>query len=208
MGALVSEIKSVAIGLDIGNASRHTGVCVVEAVLRRENGKRYRAHFLVRHLERLAPRTSYPSIAQRVEKLAILVEQRYKLSVNVFINVTGFGEPVHMLFRERITRAGIDPVCFNHGDRRGDEGDYTTIGKAFLVSRLQVLLQTGCLHLAETAECRSLADDLLAYDINVSEIDNDRPGAFSVGSRDELVNALGLATLNEPARPIKIGFVW
>jgi len=72
------------------------------------------------------------------------------------------------------------------------------LGKAWLVSRLQMLLQNGRLHLPRTAEAEALARELLDYEIRVSEDANDRYGAFRVGTHDDLVTALGLAVQLDP----------
>ena len=64
---------------------------------------------------------------------------------------------------------------------------------------MQALLQSGRLHLPRTAEAQALADELLNYEIKVSEDANDRYGAFRVGKHDDLVTALGLAVFDEPA---------
>lgn len=55
-----------------------------------------------------------------------------------------------------------------------------TIGKAYLVSRLQALLQGGRVHLPQTTEARALAEELLDYEIRVSEDANDRYPVWSV----------------------------
>ena len=88
----------------------------------------------------------------------------------------------------------------NHGDRREQEPGEIKLGKAWLVARLQTLLQTGQLHLPQTAEAEQLAEDLLDFEIRVSEEASDRPGAFPVGRHDDLVTALGLAVQEDPPR--------
>jgi hypothetical protein len=67
------------------------------------------------------------------------------------------------------------------------------IGKAWLVSRLQVLLQSKRLHLPDSDEARVLAKELQDYQIKVDQDANDKYGAFKVGTHDDLVTALGLA---------------
>jgi hypothetical protein len=91
---------------------------------------------------------------------------------------------------------------FTHGDRRGVHGQQVSIGKAWLVSQLQALLQSGRILLPRTAEADILARELLAYEIRVSEDANDRYGAFKVGTHDDLVTALGLAVQPAP-RPLE-----
>lgn len=61
------------------------------------------------------------------------------------------------------------------------------------MSRLQALLQTGRIHLPETTEARTLAQELRDYEIRIDENANDTYGAFKVGTHDDLVTALGLA---------------
>jgi hypothetical protein len=70
------------------------------------------------------------------------------------------------------------------------------LGKAWLVSRMQALLQSGLLHLPRTAEAEVLGKELLDYEIRVTEDANDRYGAFRVGAHEDkdLVTTLGLAT--------------
>jgi len=101
-------------------------------------------------------------------------------------------------FTERLRadcrRAVVYAVYFNHGDRRLEVSrNEIRLGKAWLVSRLQALLQTGRLHLPRTPEAEALAVELLDYEIRVDSDANDRYGAFKVGTHDDLVTALGLA---------------
>jgi hypothetical protein len=72
------------------------------------------------------------------------------------------------------------------------------LGRGWLVSRLQVLLQGDRLHLPTTAEARALAEELLEYEIKVDPDGDARFGAFRVGAHDDLVTALGLAVQVEP----------
>ena len=82
---------------------------------------------------------------------------------------------------EARTRAKVLEVYFDHGDRR-TEVDYREVrlGKAFLVTRLQTLLQTNRVHLPESEEARILAEKLLECEVKVSEDANDKYGAFKV----------------------------
>jgi hypothetical protein len=72
------------------------------------------------------------------------------------------------------------------------------LGKAWLVSRIKVLLQCGRLHLPRTTEAEAMKDELLDYEIRISEDANERYGAFKVGAHDDLVTALGLAVQDRP----------
>jgi hypothetical protein len=74
-----------------------------------------------------------------------------------------------------------------------------------VVSRLQDLLQSGRVHLPRIAEAEALAKELLDYEIRISEDANERYGAFRVGSYNDLVTALGLATMEDAIwRPIRV----
>ena len=84
-------------------------------------------------------------------------------------------------------------------ERRTADGREVKIGKAWLVGQLQVLLQSGRLHLPKTAEAEALAQELLDYEIRIDPDGNDKYGAFKVGRHDDLVTALGLAV--QPAGP-------
>jgi hypothetical protein len=113
----------------------------------------------------------------------------------IWLDATGVGQPVVDLLTE--TGLPATAVYFTYGDRLTENRQARTVslGKALLVSRLQVLLQSRRMHLPRTPEARVLAEELLDYEIHVSEQANDTYGAFRVGSHDDLVSALGLAVL-------------
>jgi hypothetical protein len=73
------------------------------------------------------------------------------------------------------------------------------VPRIILVTRLQVLLQPGRVPLPDTEEARTLAEELMEYEVEVAEDADDRYGAFKVGTRDELVTALGLAVQAPPS---------
>ena len=206
----------VVIGVDVGQKVDPTAIGVVELDWRdprRRPG--FDDHYVVRHLERLALGTPYPTVAERLAEVVVGVKGRVERvrvplgggavelterppTVTLYVDATGVGQPVVDL----LSAAGARPIAcyFTHGDRRTQEGGRVSIGKAWLVSRLQSLLQTGRLHLPDTAEARQLAAELRDYEIRVDADANDRYGAFKVGSHDDLVTALGLA-VQQPRVP-------
>jgi hypothetical protein len=120
-------------------------------------------------------------------------------AITLFVDGTGVGQPVVDLLREKGAGVPVRPVYFTHGDRRVEQRDGSIgLGKAWLVSRLQALLQTARILLPRTMEARVLGQELMDYEIRVDQDANDRYGAFAVGSHDDLVTALGLA-VQEPA---------
>lgn len=125
-------------------------------------------------------------------------------SVFLMVDATGVGTPVVDLMREQagLEDAKLTGVFFTSGDRcsvspGAREG---SVGKAYLVSRLQSLLQYKRIRLPQTAEARALADELLNYEIRVTADANVTAGAFKTGTHDDLVTALGLAVLHDPSK--------
>ncbi len=88
-------------------------------------------------------------------------------------------------------------MWFTAGDRRTetwkDGGRRVSLGKAFMVSRLQAMLGGGRLHLPKTAEAEALTRELLNYELRVDGDGHETFGAFKTGTHDDLVTALGLA---------------
>lgn len=155
---------------------------------------REETHFLVRHLERLALGTAYPAVADRVAEVVATVRRRSRTSPRLYVDATGVGQPLIDLLESRDLGVTVVATDFTHGDRRTEEGHrQVKLGKAYLVSRLQMLLQSGRVHLPRTAEAEALAAELMDYEIRGDADANDRYGAFKTGAHDDLVTALGLA---------------
>jgi len=187
-------VGAVSIGVDIGQKRDPTAVAVTEIDYREREGRR-EDHWLVRYLERLPLGTPYPAVADRLAEIVQNVRKQAELSV-IYVDATGVGQPV---VDELVARGLPVTACyFTHGDRRTAEWSRVTIGKAWLVSRLQALGQSKRIHLPHTAEALAMERELMGYEIRVSEDANDRYGAFKVGSHDDLVTALGLAMQTEP----------
>ena len=152
--------------------------------------------FLVRHLERLPLGTSYPHVARRLAQVCSSVREIQGHWPEIFVDATGVGTPVVDQLRvdSRIAPF-IWAVYLTHGNRRRENPSERkiTLGKAFMVSRLQSLLKGRRLCLPTTAEAKALAHELVTYEIRVNENATDRYGAFRVGTHDDLATALGLA---------------
>lgn len=187
---------SALIGIEIGPSS--TALCVVEPVRRGSE-----VHFVVRHLERLPPNTSCVALAERYSEIVEGLGRKTDLFVQAWINATQEGPPLVDAFRELAGAWSLQTVYFNHGTQRVVGEDRTTIqlGKAWLVSRLRVLFQLGRLHLTRTAETETLRREIKDFQINLPEDAATRYGAFRVGSKDDLVTALGLAVQEDIAPP-------
>jgi len=109
----------------------------------------------------------------------------------LYIDATGVGQPVVDMLRE----AGLKPtaVYLTSGHQENREQGEIHLPKNLLVSNLQVLLQTQRCHLPDTPEAHALREELLNYEIKVTESQNLKMGVFTVGKHDDLATALGLA---------------
>ena len=189
MGALM--------GVDIGQKRDPTAICIAE-VEDRLRDERREDHYLIRHLERLPLWTPYPEVVRRVETVASRIRKLTGSSPALYVDATGVGTPIVDLLRTGAPAVqSVVAVYFTQGEGRNEvrENGYKrlSLGKAWIVSRLQALLQTARIHLPNTFEARTLAQELLNFEIRVDENANDKYGAFRVGTHDDLVTALGLA---------------
>ncbi len=196
---------AIMMGIDIGQKRDLSAICVAETQTRAD-GEQSMVHHLIRHLDRLPVGTPFPEVAKRVAAVALSVEHHVDDSPLIFVDATGLGQPIMDLLEEAVSRARtVTPVYSNHGDRRAEMASgwrtEVQLGKAYLVSRLQALLQTRRLQLPRTAQSETLARELQEYEIQVAEDANDRYGAFRVGTHDDLVTALGLAVQCDPIGP-------
>jgi hypothetical protein len=190
----------ISIGVDIGQKRDPTAIAVAEIARRPAAPDRDETHFLIRYLGRLPLGTPYPEVARRVAEVADRAKNESGDSPTVYLDATGVGQPVVDLVAERRRGGRLIAVYFTHGDRRNEDGNKVILGKAYLVSRLQALLQTRRVHLPDSDEARTLAQELRDYEIRVSEDANDKYGAFKVGTHDDLVTALGLAVQTDGQR--------
>lgn len=191
---------ATVMGLALGQKHAPTAIAVAQGKRRRQPDPMPGPHFTVRHLERLPPGTRFPDVAERAGEIARAVVHRTGGFPEVFVDLTGLGEPIFNVLKRRVHR--LTAVYFNHGDRRMEVDTWEVrLGKAWLVARLQALLQMGILHLPRTPDAEALATELLEYEIQVAEDANERYGAFRVGTQDDLVTALGLAVQKDPPVP-------
>src|SRR5918993_2366891 len=185
----------LTVDVDVGQRRDPTAIAVVE-----QEHRGSETHHIARHLERLPLGTPYPAVAKRVAAVVQGVHSATSgKAPTLYVDATGVGTPIV----DVLSAAGVGgmarlkAVYFTHGDRRKVERSEVKLGKAWLVSRMQALLQSGLLHLPRSAEAEVLGKELLDYEIRVTEDANDRYGAFRVGAHDDLVTALGLATQDD-----------
>lgn len=188
----------ILIGLDIGQKRTRTALCIAETEQRLVGGRR-ECHYLIRFLERLPLGTSYLETAERLTAIETGIIAKTGKPPVLYIDVTGLGQPVIDLLEQRLQQSRLVAVYFTHGDQWVETGWNTIkLGKAFLVTKLQTLLETGALHLPRTTQAITLAQELREFEIPIIEQANDLQGAFRVGSHDDLITALGLSVQVEP----------
>ncbi len=198
----------ITIGVDLGQRRDPTALAVLELTDRAGNPAAPSFSYEARHLERLPLGTTYPAVARRLAEVQRNAAQaarqscftrtggNARVALTTFIDATG-AVPALDLFREQ----GLDvvPCFFTYGDRRTEQGGQVSIGKAWVVNRLQSLVQSDRLHLPPGhPEAAAMMRELQDYEIRVDQNANDKYGAFRVGTHDDLVTALGLATQRAP----------
>lgn len=219
----------VQIGIDVGQVQNPTAIVAVEVVQRATGRTRpYIAAaqpdprlvrwtgsswveldtetvYLTRHLERVPLGTRYPDVALRIADVVCSPKLAGRPR-RVLIDQTGVGRPIVELVSDAInTRPGIHagsdvslrPIIFTSGM----EYDPWTgkMGKAYMVSRLQALMQWERLKLPPGhREAEAMRAELRVYSIKVSQDGADTYGALKTGQFDDLATALGLACLEDP----------
>jgi hypothetical protein len=178
--------------------------------------------YTIQRLQRLPLGTPFTAVVNEVVELTAAVHEmevqlrkegrltpyEHSLSVDIFVDATGLGAPIVELLQNAINskskthRAMIHPVVFTYGDRYvrgGYEGRGDSLGKGYLVSRLQILLEQERLLLPKRSpDIDAMLEELRLYEIRMTENANEQYGAFLVGTHDDMVTALGLACVEEP----------
>lgn len=203
-------LNPICIGVDVGQISDPTAICVVE--ISEEHTGKFRtgswpsqtvypimaSRYTVRHIQRLALGTPYPKVAEHVAGI-ICSDRLADRDITTLIDVTGVGRPVYEDIQKEIsfrqTDAWIRPITFTGGMQYNRSTG--ALAKAYLVSRLQSLLQGNHVHAPDTSEVRAMLEELRVYEIKISQDGHDSYGAVT-GKHDDLVTAMGLACLEDP----------
>lgn len=227
MGVVIEELNPICIGADIGQLRDPTAISVAEVSqihtgkYRQLGADRVLPHvdhrglfepgrdadpvlvtqYTIRHIRRLPLGMSYPDVAIHIAEMLcspLFTGRR----VRVLLDVTGVGRPVYddlkreIALREKARDAHLKPISFVHGENYNKSKG--TLGKAFLVSRLQSLLQSTRVHAPDTAEVKATLEELRVYEIKVDNDGKDTYGAFRTGTHDDLATSLGLSVLEDP----------
>lgn len=171
--------------------------------------------YTARHIERAPLGTSYPDVVIGVRVIVQWLRQQFpRVIPELYVDATGVGIPVVDILRREL--AGIphrlvpvtivggdgyhDVVTADGADRKGRvvprSARGLSVGKGFLVSRLQALLQTRRLLLLNTPEGHALREELRVFETRARET-HDQYGART-GAHDDLVLSAALACLDRP----------
>ena len=220
-----SELAPVCVGVDVGQITDPMAIAVAEVKQIATGKYRYNrdqqparydakagwippqgvipvmvADYTIRYMQRLPLGTSYPDAAIFLAELlcnSLFIGRQVRL----LMDVTGVGRPVYddlrkeAKLRKEVQRVLIKPISFVHGETYNKRTG--SLGKAFLVSRLQSLLQNRRLHAPETEEVKATMEELRVYQRKISQNGVDTYGA-KTGAHDDLATALGLACLENP----------
>ena len=189
------------IGVDLGQRRDPSAVAIVERrrfihsgfdhVAWRPTQQPDPETWLIRRLERIPLGTPYTEVAGR---LAALDRHPALRGQSTFIiDATGVGAPVVDMLRARGLSGPLIPVLLTSGQSPHYDGQTWRVPKLDLLSRLQMLFESGRLHLSRRADhAAQLIREL--SDIRARPAATGlRIGADAAGQHDDLVIAVALA---------------
>lgn len=169
------------IGLDLGQSHDYTAAAIVQ---RLGSPPCYQ----VRELKRIPLGTSYPDIVERTQKV---IQHPYINPNLLIVDGTGVGAPVVDMFK----RSGLYliPIVIHGGDNVSQDKTLR-VPKRDLVGILQVLLQTKRLKIAAgLPDVKTLVEELLNFQVKISDSGHDSYGVWREGVHDDLVLAVAMA---------------
>jgi hypothetical protein len=182
-------MRNRALGLDLGQVSDYTALALVEWSPNAATGLN---DYALRHLERVPLGTSYPDIARHVARL--MTSEPLKDRTKLVVDGTGVGRPgVDLLKQEGLTDL-LAVVVHGGNETTTDQNHYRRVPKRMLVNTAQVLLQARRLRIPKALPlAKTLEEELLKFEVKISDAGNDSYGAWREGAHDDLVFALCLA---------------
>jgi hypothetical protein len=184
------------VGIDVGQKRDRTAIAVVEIPYRRPNVAR---SYFVKYLQRLEPDLLYTDVAAKVKRLDEQLREdaqkrRLWCRVTYILDATGVGEGVSEMIINALPNADIRKCYLTGGINPNNDGIQIKLPKTQMASTLLALFDDGRVKLPKRSkETEAMVEELLNYEIHVSEEGHDQYGAFKTGSHDDLVTALGLA---------------
>jgi hypothetical protein len=212
----------VVVGLDLGKQKDPTAISVVEIVPRQSGEEKVRSYddgsvdmepvfedvFAVRDFGTLPLGTAYPDVGRYVAEAIETIGQRNRKPWLV-IDASGVGVAVTDIIRGYVgDRSWVSAATFVSGDsyKGGYGSPFITVGKMWMLGRLQALFQTGRIRLPQGEEwVEPLVRELMEYEVRQTESGTAVAGAFG-SKHDDRVVALGLSTLEDlSGRRVRFG---
>lgn len=199
------------IGVDLGARVDSTAIVIVEK-LRPVSPEAEKAdtwptpyrvpvaetHFRIRELGRLPLGVSYMTAARAIADVVHNVNcADVDHPPRLFLDATGVGAPV-VDSLEGFLPSGVRAmrVLWTGGERLKQVGRELHVGKGWLVSRLQALIDVGRISVPDTEQAHQLLDELMSFEIQISDHGSVIAGARS-GAHDDLVMSLALTILED-----------
>lgn len=175
------------IGLDLGQAADYAALACMEKSMAGST-----AHYALRHMERFAIGTAYPSV---VAQVGTLLAQPPLAGSTLVPDATGVGRAVTDLLKEASLAARIIPVTITAGRRaRRDENGYLRVPKKELVGVMQAVLGHHRLHVPSRLPlAETFVRELELFTVQLTDAGNERFGAKGERAHDDLVLAVSLA---------------
>src|SRR5262249_24685629 len=178
-------------GLDVGQAQDPTALTVVERLPGAEGRPLRECVHHLRHLDRLPLGTPYPKVVAHVAEL--MASEALAGHTDLVVDATGVGRPVVDLLRAAKLQP-IPVVVHGGGETTVDANGFRRVPKRELVSTAQVALQDARLKFARTLpNINVLLEELLKFEVRITDGGADTYGAWRAGAHDDLVFALALA---------------
>jgi hypothetical protein len=180
---------SYAIGLDLGQASDYSALCVVE----READGEARAAYTVRELHRWKLGTPYTRI---VGDVAALAAKPPLPDSALVVDATGVGRAVVDLFRSAELPARLVPVTITGVmlAPRPQEGGAWHTPKKDLVGVMMTLIQAGRFHIVPTLKyAKVLGREIQEFRVRVTAAGNETFEPLRARDHDDCVLSVALA---------------
>ena len=183
-------------GLDLGSKRDHSALCLIESEYRiNEQTAEEEQHFICRYFRRLPLGLGYPEIVECIAKLDLQLSVKYEREAIFVVDSTGVGFAVLNYLRKEVGEDKIKGVSITGGREASykPKPNEHYVPKQQLVAQLQVLLQTGRLHLPNTRDSKAMHEELLQYSLKMRGSGSPELGALKSGQHDDLVTSCLLA---------------